>query len=170
MLDLSLPGYKYLGPFNDLNKREPTNWNDFVALLHDIGYSKIIWRGGNPYLNWSDADAQAYEKFDDGDVGGWIGKRYFGLKKQLYEWGLIGNADDPRPEYAQGHDDEEFPPQVNEENLKAWEEKLKRDKPNVIPGDIPPDEPPKKGLRGPKPKDGDGDEVNMEFAVGGDGS
>ena len=53
MIDLSLPGYKYLGPGNDLDKGVPNGYNDFVAFLHDHGYNVIIDRGGNPYFQWS---------------------------------------------------------------------------------------------------------------------
>lgn len=94
MFDLSLPGYKYLGPFNSLNKGTPTNFNDFVAYLHDLGYGEIIRRGGNPYLKWSNADAMAYKHFTSKDYGGAIGKKFFGFKKKLYEVGIIGNADE----------------------------------------------------------------------------
>ena len=80
MWDLSLPGYKYLGPGNKLNKGRPENYNDLVSYLHDLGYGKIIEQGGNPYLQWSDADAAAYKQFKLTDYGGVIGKGYFGAK------------------------------------------------------------------------------------------
>ena len=89
MWDLSLPGYKYLGPGNPLDKGLPNNWNDLIALIHDIGYGKIIEEGGNPYLLWSDADAEAYKKFTTDDYGGVLAKKFFGLKKMAYEIGLI---------------------------------------------------------------------------------
>ena len=89
MWDLSLPGYKYLGPGNPLGKGLPNNWNDLVALIHDIGYGKIIDQGGNPYLLWSDADAEAYKKFTTDDYGGVLAKKFFGLKKMAYDIGII---------------------------------------------------------------------------------
>ena len=89
-IDLSLPGYKYLGPGNRLDKGVPNGYNDFVAYLHDHGYNIIINRGGNPYLQWSEADAAAYRSFDAGeDIGGALGKFYFGLKGLAYQAGLI---------------------------------------------------------------------------------
>lgn len=73
MIDLSLPGYKYLGPGNKLDKGVPNGYNDFVAFMHDHGYNIIINRGGNPYLQWSEADAAAYRSFDAGeDIGGTV--------------------------------------------------------------------------------------------------
>lgn len=89
MIDLSLPGYKYLGPFNKLNKGQPTNANDLVAYIHDLGYGKIIQEGGNPYLMWSEADATAYNNFTTNDYGGALGKAFFGLKKILHDYGLL---------------------------------------------------------------------------------
>jgi len=93
MWDLSLPGYKYLGPGNSIDKGAPTNANDLVAYIHDLGYGKIIERGGNPYLQWSEADAKAYSEFTTNDYGGALGKAFFGLKKKAYEAGLISNFD-----------------------------------------------------------------------------
>lgn len=101
MLDLTLPGYKYLGPGNKLDKGLPNNHNDLVAFFHDVGYGEIEDRGGNPYLQWSEADAKAYKEFISGglrgtdvdrskaDYGGGAGKGYFGLKKLAYAVGAI---------------------------------------------------------------------------------
>lgn len=88
-MDLTLPGYKYLGPFNKLNKGTPTSYNDFVAYVHDHQYGEIIEKGGNPYLYWSKADARAYRHFTHDEYGGTIGKFFFGLKKRLFELGVI---------------------------------------------------------------------------------
>lgn len=90
MWDLTLPGYKYLGPGNKLNKGLPTNYDDWVAYIHDIGYGKIIEQGGNPYLLWSEADAEAFRQFSLRSYGGVIGKSFFGLKKLSHDLGLIG--------------------------------------------------------------------------------
>ena len=43
MIDLSLPGYKYLGPGNKLDKGVPNGYNDFVAFLHDRTYQRTPW-------------------------------------------------------------------------------------------------------------------------------
>lgn len=89
MFDLSLPGYKYLGPFNKLDKGRPTCYNDLVAYIHDLGYGRIIEKGGNPYFQWSETDARAYRRFSNGDYGGALGKAFFGLKQKLYEYNVI---------------------------------------------------------------------------------
>lgn len=96
MWDLTLPGYHYLGPGNKLDKGKPRNYNDFVAYIHDLGYGKIIEEGGNPYLMWSEADAEAYRKFTTDDYGGTLGKMFFGLKKKAWEYGLIDKFDKKR--------------------------------------------------------------------------
>lgn len=40
MVDLTLPGYKYLGPGNSIQKGEPVNEVDWVAYFHDWSYNK----------------------------------------------------------------------------------------------------------------------------------
>ena len=75
-----------------MDKGVPTGYNDFVAYIHDIGYGKIIEQGGNPYLLWSEADAQAYRQFTTEDYGGVLGKVFFGLKKKAYEAGLLAKC------------------------------------------------------------------------------
>lgn len=40
MPELTLIGYKYLGPGNKLNKGTPINQADSIALEHDIAYDK----------------------------------------------------------------------------------------------------------------------------------
>ena len=93
MWDLSLPGYKYLGPGNSINKGKPTNYNDAVAYIHDLGYGELIQKGKNPYIHFSDADEQALKNFDFSSYGGILGKGYFALKKGAYKAGLIGHTD-----------------------------------------------------------------------------
>lgn len=90
MWDMSLPGYKYLGPGNQINKGEPTNYNDAVAYIHDLGYGELIQNGKNPYIHFSDADEAALQNFDFSSYGGILGKGYFGLKKALYKTGALG--------------------------------------------------------------------------------
>jgi hypothetical protein len=122
MWDLSLPGYKYLGPFNKLNKGTPTNYNDLIAYIHDIEYGKIIERGGNPYLQWSEADAKAYRKFTMQDYGGAAAKIFFGLKKKAYDVGLIPKFDEFEP---MAPSDKRF----RFTKMKATELKLRMDAP-----------------------------------------
>lgn len=92
MLDLSLPGYHYLGPGNNLFKGAPTSYNDWVAYMHDVRYGEIVKLGQNPYLLWSEADAQAYQQFAHSDYGGTLGKSFFGLKKLAHDFGLISKV------------------------------------------------------------------------------
>lgn len=40
MPNLTLPGYKYLGPGNSLDEGEPTNSADAIARQHDIAYDR----------------------------------------------------------------------------------------------------------------------------------
>ena len=76
--DLSLPGYKYLGPGNRLDKGEPNNESDRVAKKHDEEYDKHIKAGHNPYVKWSDADEEFIQKAKN-DYGGLLGEC-------LYNW------------------------------------------------------------------------------------
>lgn len=41
MVDLTLPGYKYLGPGNDVDKGPPVNAIDAIAKKHDEDYEKV---------------------------------------------------------------------------------------------------------------------------------
>lgn len=107
MIDLSLPGYKYLGPGNSLNKGNPTSYNDFVALIHDIEYGEIIQQGGNPYLQWSQADADAYNRFTSGDYGGRLGRVFFGLKKLAHDVGIISKFDSNMSGQKRRHSDDD---------------------------------------------------------------
>lgn len=85
---LTLPGYKYLGPFNSLNNGEPTNESDRVAKKHDEGYNMLLKRGSNPYIEWNSADEQAHHRWGT-DYGGRIAKSVFGIKKGLARIGFI---------------------------------------------------------------------------------
>lgn len=80
MPDFTLPGYKYLGPGNKLDKGKPTNHSDDVARTHDYAYHEYQKQGYNPYLQTSKADDD-FIKNAGNDYGGLIGKGYFGLKK-----------------------------------------------------------------------------------------
>ena len=91
--DFSLPGYKYLGPGNRLDKGPPVDHNDWVAYIHDLGYGKIIDRGGNPYLQFSDADEEALKRFKWENFGGKAAITYFEMKKKLWELGIISRID-----------------------------------------------------------------------------
>lgn len=87
--DWSLPGYKYLGPGNSLNKGRPNNNNDAVALEHDVAYRDIEDQGGDPYAMWNEADQQFLDKSDYTDYGGVLGKAWFGGKKLGKRLGFV---------------------------------------------------------------------------------
>jgi hypothetical protein len=102
MRDYSLPGYKYLGPGNKLNKGKPKNKNDKVAYIHDVAYDNYIKRGQNPYFSYNDADRQAEEDFTDEDYGGFLGKRFFAGKRLASQAGFIKNLDGPAHKKLRG--------------------------------------------------------------------
>lgn len=87
-----LPGYKYLGPFNSLDKGEPVNEADAAALEHDKAYDKELEEGKNPYLTFNKADEKFMEDLkDDRSFGGNLAKALFQAKKRVLE--PIGRVD-----------------------------------------------------------------------------
>lgn len=62
---LVLPGYKYLGPLNSLDKEKPVNEADSIAYDHDIAYDKATSSGFLRYHMRGyilSIDAQIYTK------------------------------------------------------------------------------------------------------------
>nr|QKE60687.1 MAG: capsid protein [Dependoparvovirus sp.] len=92
---LVLPGYKYLGPFNGLDKGEPVNAADKAALEHDKAYDLELKDGHNPYFEYNAADAKFQEDLkDDTSFGGNLGKAIFQAKKRVLEpFGLVEPSD-----------------------------------------------------------------------------
>lgn len=86
------PGYRYLGPGNDLNRGEPTNEADALARTHDEAYEAILQAGGRPYTQWSPADQAFFENLQVNDIATAAAKGLFGLKKTLNRTGLIGST------------------------------------------------------------------------------
>ena len=88
---LVFPGYKYLGPFNGLDKGEPVNEADAAALEHDKAYDLELKDGHNPYLEYNEADRRFQERLkDDTSFGGNLGKAIFQAKKRVLEpFGLV---------------------------------------------------------------------------------
>lgn len=81
---LVLPGYKYLGPFNDLNKGFPTNKADTAALIHDEAYAgyakKHAWYA--PYIRYNRADERFIKDTEnEKDYGARIGNAFFKAKR-----------------------------------------------------------------------------------------
>nr|ABZ10812.1 capsid protein [Adeno-associated virus 13] len=91
---LVLPGYKYLGPGNGLDKGEPVNAADAAALEHDKAYDQQLKAGDNPYLKYNHADAEFQERLqEDTSFGGNLGRAVFQAKKRILEpLGLVEEA------------------------------------------------------------------------------
>lgn len=87
----TLPGYKFLGPGNDLDNATPSNYDDYVAQDHDFDYGDIENAGINPYTTYTEADEIARTKFGS-SYGGNAGKLFFGAKKLASKVGLIRSA------------------------------------------------------------------------------
>lgn len=91
---LVLPGYKYLGPFNGLDKGEPVNEADAAALEHDKAYDRQLDSGDNPYLKYNHADAEFQERLkEDTSFGGNLGRAVFQAKKRVLE--PLGLVEEP---------------------------------------------------------------------------
>lgn len=93
---LVVPGYKYLGPFNGLDKGEPVNQADAAALEHDKAYDQLLQQGDNPYLNYNHADKEFQESLQgDSSLGGNAANAVFQAKKRLLEpFGLVEPSPD----------------------------------------------------------------------------
>lgn len=88
---LVVPGYKYLGPFNGLDKGEPVNNADAAALEHDKAYDAQLKEGDNPYVKYNHADAD-FQKALEGDtsLAGNAANALFQAKKRVLEpFGLV---------------------------------------------------------------------------------
>nr|QPN96233.1 coat protein VP2 [Bearded dragon parvovirus] len=94
---LVVPGYKYLGPFNGLDKGEPVNAADAAALEHDKAYNELLEAGDNPYIKYNHADAVFQERLQgDTSLGGNAANAVFQFKKRLLE--PFGAVEQPQPE------------------------------------------------------------------------
>ena len=91
--DWTLPGYKYLGPGNRLNKGRPTSGADFDAYKHDIGYDVLGKRTSRyaPYYKYNRYDKKLLEdlKRRKWSVGERIATKVFRTKKQLAQLGIL---------------------------------------------------------------------------------
>lgn len=77
--DLTLPGYNYLGPFNDLNKGKPTTESDAAALRHDTSKD---YQDPWAYLYYNDADEDLLKDLKGkSDYGAKLASIYFTWKK-----------------------------------------------------------------------------------------
>lgn len=103
--DFSLPGYKYLGPGNALDKGQPNNANDQASIYHDVRYGDIQFNGQTPYLVWSEADQKWLDTTTNKDYGGVLGRAFFNTKKALHNAGIIPKAKNERPRVIEGGQD-----------------------------------------------------------------
>lgn len=99
---LVAPGYKYLGPFNSLDKGEPVNKTDAAAFKHDKRYGDLQASGINPYITYNDADEEFMAEVGD-DIGGKIGKAVFAGKRKLAEYNLISSYTTPEKKKQATH-------------------------------------------------------------------
>lgn len=85
-----LPGYKYLGPFNSINKGTPSNPTDQAALVHDNDYYHLEKAKKKPKLQYSEADDTFLESIkNEKDWGASIARWVFNKKKKLAEHGTL---------------------------------------------------------------------------------
>lgn len=83
------PGYRYLGPGNDLDRGEPTNENDRTAQTHDIGYTELEKEGVDPYWTYNDADETFLKELKPNDIPTYVAKGVFSVKKAAAKVGLL---------------------------------------------------------------------------------
>lgn len=74
------PGYKYLGPFNDLERGEPTNENDKAAKKHDEEYTKL---GKRAYYEYNEADETFLKELKPNDIPTHVARALFKVKKAI---------------------------------------------------------------------------------------
>lgn len=98
---LVLPGYKYLGPGNGLDKGEPVNAADAAALEHDKAYDQLLKQGDNPYVKYNHADAKLQADLQgDTSFGGNLARGVFQAKKRVLE--PLGLVEDDKTEDRRG--------------------------------------------------------------------
>lgn len=96
-----LPGSKYIGPGNELNKGKPVDEADANALQHDYDYDNYLKKGHKAkdvYTGWSDADDRLLKKTKADTPNGLAVNLGIGAKKLLHKTGLtkrIRDTDDP---------------------------------------------------------------------------
>lgn len=96
-----LPGTKYIGPGNSLNKGAPVDEADANALQHDKDYDEYLRKGHKAkdvYLGWSDADERLLKKTKATTANGLAVNLGMLAKKGLNKTGLtkrIRDTDKP---------------------------------------------------------------------------
>ena len=96
-----LPGSKYIGPGNEMNKGKPVDEADANAYQHDIDYDNYLKKGHKAkhvYTGWSDADERLLKKTKADTPNGLAVNLGMGAKKLLHKTGLtkrIRDTDEP---------------------------------------------------------------------------
>lgn len=79
-----LPGFKYLGPFNQLRSGKAKNRVDQAALRHDYAYDSYLKNKVNPYFKFNKADKQFLKDIEsDSSVAGYLAKGVFKTKQLI---------------------------------------------------------------------------------------
>jgi hypothetical protein len=90
---LILPGSKYIGPGNAMNKGKPRSSADAAAYRHDMAYDKLLKKGYSKkkvYGGFSDADQRLMHDSDVTTPDGLATYLGMSAKKGLYKLGLSG--------------------------------------------------------------------------------
>ncbi len=86
---LVAPGKRYFGPLNSLHRGKPTNYNDFIALIHDRMYQQLEKKGVDVYTQHNIADDFFLKYLKPKSIIERVGYGYFKGKKVV-----AGKADD----------------------------------------------------------------------------
>jgi hypothetical protein len=98
---LVLPGSKYIGPGNAMDKGKPVDEADANAYQHDIDYDNYVKKGHKArdvYLGYSDADERLLKKTKANTANGLAVNLGMGAKKLLNKTGLtkrMRDTDEP---------------------------------------------------------------------------
>lgn len=101
-----LPGSKYIGPGNRMDKGAPVDEADANAYQHDIDYDNYLKKGHSKkdvYLGYSDADERLLKNTKANTASGLAVNLGMGAKKLLNKTGLtkrIRDTDVPKPRPA----------------------------------------------------------------------
>ncbi len=104
---LVLPGSKYIGPGNSMDRGPPTSKADAAAYQHDLDYDRLLKKGISPsklYLGYSDADARLRKRSDVTTPDGLATYAGMSVKKGLQKLGLTGSKikEHPHPTISRG--------------------------------------------------------------------
>lgn len=86
-----LPGSKYIGPGNEMNKGKPVDEADANAYQHDVDYDNYLKKGHKAkdvYTGYSDADERLLKKTKANTPNGLAVVLGMGAKKMLNKTGL----------------------------------------------------------------------------------